>query len=49
MNTLLKSGFLLILAMLMLSCSGHSPYGDPDAQRERARDAQGEMNRDISR
>ena len=41
---------MLILAVLTLSCSSHnSPYNDPDSQRERAKEAQDEMRRDMSR
>lgn len=49
MNKFLITGCMLILAVLTLSCSGHSPYNDPDAQRERAKEAQDEMRRDMSR
>ena len=49
MNILIKTGLLLLLTLLMSSCAGHSPYNDPDAQRERAKEAQEEMRRDMSR
>ena len=49
MNKLLKTGFMLILTVLMASCSSHNPYLDPDAQRERAKDSQDELHRDTSR
>ena len=46
-NTL-KTGFMLILTVLTLvACSSHSPYGDPDAQRDRSKGAQDEMRRDT--
>ena len=45
MNKLLKSGFILILVVLMSSCSSYSPYNDPDGQRERSKQAQDEMSR----
>ncbi|MDH5473395.1 MAG: hypothetical protein OEY87_05200 [Gammaproteobacteria bacterium] len=46
MNRFLKTGFIVILAMLTLSCSNLNPYSDPDSQRERAKQAQDEMRRD---
>ncbi|MDH5611512.1 MAG: hypothetical protein OEY66_03515 [Gammaproteobacteria bacterium] len=47
MNTL-KTGFLLIVTVLtLLACSGNSLYGDPDAQRDRSKQAQDEMRRDT--
>lgn len=43
-NTL-KTGFLLILtALALVACSGYT-YNDPDAQRDRSKDAQDEMRR----
>ncbi|MCW8924466.1 MAG: hypothetical protein OQK69_12720 [Gammaproteobacteria bacterium] len=49
MNKLLTTGFMLILVALMSSCSSQTTYGDPDAQRERSKQAQDEMRRDTSR
>ena len=46
-NTL-KTGFLLILTVLTLvACASYSPYGNPDAQRDRSKGAQDEMRRDT--
>lgn len=43
----LKTSFMLILTVLTLvACSGYT-YGDPDAQRDRSKDAQDEMRRDT--
>ena len=49
MNNILKTGFILILTVLSLAACSSSPYGDPDAQRDRSKDAQDEMRRDTSR
>ncbi len=50
MNNTLKTGFMLILTVLMLvSCASSNPYSDPDSQRDRAKKAQDEMSRDISK
>jgi len=53
-NTMAKSiNIILLLFVTMLSlgaCSNnHSPYNDPDGQRERSKDAQRELGRDSSR
>jgi len=45
-NTI-KTGFLLILTVLTLVACASSPYGDPDAQRDRSKEAQDEMRRDT--
>jgi len=43
----LKTGFLLLLtALTLVACTGHT-YGDPDAQRDRSKEAQDEMRRDT--
>ena len=47
MNRFLKTGLLLILAVLSISCSSSSIYNDPDSQRERAKEAQGELSRET--
>lgn len=44
MNRLLTTGLMLILAILTISCSGGSVYNSPDSQRERAKEAHGELN-----
>jgi len=51
MNRILKTGLMLMLTVLTLSCAspGHNPYGDPDAQRDRAKQAQDELHRDTSK
>ena len=50
MGKVIKSIVLLIITTLsIIGCSSNSPYGDPDAQRERSKDAQDEMRRDTSR
>ena len=50
MNNTLKTGFMLILTVLMLvSCASNNPYNDPDSQRDRAKKAQDEMSRDMSK
>lgn len=40
---------LTLLTASLSACGTHNPYGDPDSQRERSKDAQGEMRRDTSR
>ncbi|MBI3187843.1 MAG: hypothetical protein HYZ31_08305 [Gammaproteobacteria bacterium] len=49
MNKFLITGFMLILTVLTLSCSSQSPYNDPDSQRERSKQAQDELRRDVSK
>lgn len=50
MKNTLKAGFMLLLSLLMLaSCASNNPYNDPDSQRDRAKKAQDEMSRDISK
>jgi len=53
MNRILKTGLMLLLTMLTLACASqgpaHNPYGDPDAQRDRARQAQDELHKDTSK
>jgi hypothetical protein len=50
MKNILKTGFMILLTMLTLTaCSGSSPYGDADSQRERSKEAQDEMKRETSR
>lgn len=36
---------LLVSIMSVAGCSNHNPYGDPDSQRDRSKDAQDEMSR----
>ena len=41
---------LIFIATGISACAGSSsPYGDPDGQRDRSKDAQDEMRRDTSR
>lgn len=55
MKTTVKSIVVLLLtALTIASCSSapgpkRDPYNDPDAQRSRSGQAQGEMSRDTSR
>ena len=52
MRPAVKTNIILILtALLLAACSSapHNPYGDPDSQRERSKQAQDEMSRDTSR
>lgn len=49
MNKLFVTGFILIFTVSGLVACSSNPYGDPGAQRERSKQAQGEMRRDTSR
>ena len=40
---------LTLVALALAACASHNPYGDPDAQRDRSKDAQDEIRRDTSR
>lgn len=47
MNKFILTGFMFIFTVLLSSCASNSPYNDPDAQRDRAKEAQEEMRRDT--
>ena len=50
MKTIKMLFALMFITTGLAACSStSSPYGDPDAQRDRSKDAQDEMRRDTSR
>ena len=47
MNKFLTTGLMIILAIITISCTGGSVYNSPDSQRERAKEAHGELNQET--